>query len=301
MCKLENLDLKDRTLIISKLGKVKFYYRSIPHEDRIIDIRESRLTRINGDYYLSLTLTIARDFSMHKTSKPIGIDWGIHNLLTISDGKNECVVPNFLNYNKHGKITNIRGGKVAELWQKIAKIDKAIFRKIFINTSLDITTKSNSNNILKLMSRRFYYYQRINNIKSDYLNKTVWRIAKRNPLYIQIEDLKVAKNLKQTSSMTSKDKMLRKLIGETSSYKFRKRLKSVCIRERIELRTISPYFPSTKRCSKCGKLISIGLAERTYRCPHCGLKIDRDVNAARNILNCKDYTVLVDAFGNPVG
>jgi putative transposase len=46
------------------------------------------------------------------------------------------------------------------------------------------------------------------------------------------------------------------------------------------------YYPSTKRCSKCGNIRdSVGLSERTYICPVCGLQIDRDLNAAINLMN----------------
>ena len=46
------------------------------------------------------------------------------------------------------------------------------------------------------------------------------------------------------------------------------------------------WYPSSKTCSACGAVkAKLALAERTYRCEHCGLVMDRDVNAARNLLN----------------
>jgi putative transposase len=45
------------------------------------------------------------------------------------------------------------------------------------------------------------------------------------------------------------------------------------------------FYPSTKTCSRCGAVkAKLRLSERTYRCGHCGLVIDRDVNAACNLL-----------------
>ena len=46
---------------------------------------------------------------------------------------------------------------------------------------------------------------------------------------------------------------------------------------------INRYYPSTKKCSSCGKIKNMNLDERIYECPSCGLKIDRDLNAAINI------------------
>ena len=301
MCTFKNLDLKDRTLKILKLGKVKFYYRNLPNEDRIIDIRESRLIRINDDYYLSLTVSIARDFSMRKIHAPIGIDWGIHNLLTISDGKHEDTVSNFLKHTKHGKITKLQNSEITRLQNKIAFLNKIIDRKVKINKKRKLDDSYHTANIQKLRAKVYECYRRISNIKSDYLNKAVWSIVCKHPSYIQIEDLKVSDNIEKFPEATAKDKRLRKFILGTSPYQFRLKLESACIRERIELRVIPTEYPSTQQCSNCGELNQIDLSQRTYKCPHCGLKIDHDTNAAKNILNCKDYTVLVDAFGNPIG
>ena len=301
MCTFKNLDLVSRTLAISKLGKVIFYYRNLPNEDRIIDIRESRLIRVNGDYHLSLTVSVSRDFSMRKTSKPIGIDWGIHNLLTISDGKTEDTVENFLKHTKHGKITKLQNSEITRLQDKIAFLNKIIDRKVQINKKRKLDDPYHTKNIQKLRAKVYEYYRRIKAIKSDYLNKVVWSIVKKHPSYIQIEGLKVSDNIEKFPEATAKDKRLRKFILGTSPFMFRLKLASACIRERIELRLVPTEYPSTQQCSQCGESNSIDLSQRVYRCPHCGLKIDRDANAAKNILACKDYTVLVDAFGNPIG
>ena len=100
---------------------------------------------------------------------------------------------------------------------------------------------------------------------------------------------------------TAKDKKIRKLILGTSPFMFRQKLVSACIRERIELRAINRDFPSSQICSKCGNKQTIDLGQRTYKCKSCGLELDRDKNASKNIRKCKDYRLLVDAFGEPIG
>jgi len=58
-----------------------------------------------------------------------------------------------------------------------------------------------------------------------------------------------------------------------------------------EVRFADRYFPSTKRCSSCGQEREIDLSEREYRCesPDCGLVIDRDLNAARNLVQLFEH------------
>ena len=53
--------------------------------------------------------------------------------------------------------------------------------------------------------------------------------------------------------------------------------------EGIEVVFADRYFPSSKKCSRCGRKRHLTLNGRKYVCPHCGLVIDRDVNAARNL------------------
>ncbi len=48
---------------------------------------------------------------------------------------------------------------------------------------------------------------------------------------------------------------------------------------------VDRYEPTTQTCSFCGHRQKVELSERTFRCQNCGREIDRDVNAARNILN----------------
>ena len=52
----------------------------------------------------------------------------------------------------------------------------------------------------------------------------------------------------------------------------------------IEFVQVDQYYPSSKTCSHCGHIKKdLKLSDRTYRCPVCGLEIDRDLNAARNL------------------
>ena len=298
MCKFKHLDFTNRTLRVSKLGTVKFYYRKIRDEENIISIRESRLIRSCDQYYLSLTVVLKRKRWKPKgNTRAIGIDWGIHNLATIADGRDFDSIDNFIRMNKKsmGKVSD---GEITRLQKKIERMNQIIDRKIKINKKRkDIADPYHTSNIQKLRAKVYWCYQRISYIKDDYLNKLVWSIVKMRPMSITIEDLKVSDQLMKFPEATSKDKRLRKLISLTSPYQFKQKLISACIRERVELLMVPSDYPSSQICSHCGQKQEMPLEKRTFKCPHCGHKMDRDENAALNILNCPNKSVLVTNFG----
>ena len=297
MCKFKNLDFTNMTLRMSKLGEVKFYYRKIRDEENIIGIRESRLIRSYDQYYLSLTAVLKRKDRELKGGIPaIGIDWGVHNLATITDGHGFVTIDNFIRMNKKsmGKVSD---SEIRKLQKKIGNLQKIIDRKIKINKKHKLADPYHTNNIQKLSAKVYWCYQRISYIKSDYLNKLVWNIVKRRPRSITIEDLKISDQLMKFPEATAKDKRLRKLIALTSPYMFKQKLISACIREQIELLAVPSDYPSSQICSECGEKHEMPLEKRKFVCPHCGRKIDRDENAALNIINCPDKTVLVTGFG----
>ena len=298
MCKFKHLDFTNRTLRMSKLGEVKFYYRKIRDEENIISIRESRLIRAYDQYYLSLTLVLKRKELESKDGIPaIGIDWGVRNLATITDGKGFVTIDNFIRMNKKS-IGKVSDSEIRKLQKKIEKFQKIIDRKIKINKKRkSIADPYHTNNIQKLRAKVYWCYQRISYIKSDYLNKLVWNIVKRRPISITIEDLQVSDQLMKFPEATARDKRLRKLISLTSPYMFKQKLISACIREQVELLAVPSDYPSSQICSECGETHEMPLEKRKFVCPHCGRKIDRDENAALNIINCPDKTVLVTGFG----
>lgn len=299
---IHEIDLVDSIINVAKLSRLKFYYKSFPNVDNIrFDIpKESRIIRENGKYYLSLTLVVERDFNPVKKSKPIGIDWGLYHLLMISKGKDFYSVDNFLKKYKSHTVEN-QNSLIAKLQKEISNLNKIIDHKVKINKKRKLDDPYHTKNIQKLRSKVYSLYQRISDIKNDYLNKAVYNLVKDHPEYIAIEDLSFKDDLMKSPDGTAKDKRIRKLLLGTSPYMFRQKLVSACIRERIELRAVDKNYPSSQICSKCGTIQAIDLGKRKFKCKECGLELDRDQNASKNIRKCKDYKVLVDAFGEPVG
>ena len=96
---------------------------------------------------------------------------------------------------------------------------------------------------------------------------------------IYMEDLDIKDLLSKQKLKIHKRKMLLSSLGQITTL-----LKYKCERYGKELRKIERYYPSSQTCSKCGKTYNVKASE-IYKCPHCKTIIDRDYNAALNILN----------------
>ncbi len=138
-------------------------------------------------------------------------------------------------------------------------------------------------NIQKQVVKVQRLHQRLRNIRTDYINKTVFSIIKQKPSYITIEDLAV--------SNLMKNKHLSKAIASQKFFELKTKLMSKCKQNNIELRIVNRFYPSSKTCSNCGKVKKdLKLSDRIYKCD-CGFNIDRDLNASINLKNAKKYKI----------
>lgn len=125
-------------------------------------------------------------------------------------------------------------------------------------------------------------YAGIRNIRQDALHKLTTTIT-QNYTDIGLEDLNV-------KGMLSNSKLARS-IADMGFYEFRRQLeyKAKLYGNHIEL--ADRWFPSSKRCSACGAVKKeLSLSDRLYRCDDCGLEIDRDHNAAKNLFSTVSST-----------
>ena len=145
---------------------------------------------------------------------------------------------------------------------------------------------SECKNIQKQKLKVARIYERLTRIRTEYNRKALYSLVlERKPSSIVIEDLAV-RNL-------MKNRHLSKAISKAQWYQSRLYLGSLCKKLGIELRLVDRFYPSSKLCSDCGfKYKDLKLSERFWTCSNCGSKHDRDVNAAINLGQCKQYTVL---------
>ena len=142
-------------------------------------------------------------------------------------------------------------------------------------------TATASANIQKLKVQKLYH--RLDNIRTDYINKTIAEIVKTKPSYITIEDLNV--------SGMMKNKHLSKAVASQKLYEFRTKLKVKCDANGIELRIVDRWYPSSKLCHRCGAIKKdLKLSDRIYKCD-CGYIEDRDFNASLNLRDAVTYGI----------
>ena len=223
-------------------------------------------------YYVSI-LVEERDIKISNTNNEgVGIDLGIKYFAICSNGNK------FKNINKTSTVKKIE--------KKLKREQRKLSRKY---ESLKIRNKNikegraTRQNIQKQVVKVQKLHQRLTNIRTDYINKTVFSIVKQKPSYITIEDLAVSNMMK--------NKHLSKAIASQKFFEFKTKLMSKCKENNIELRIVDRFYPSSKTCSQCGKIKKdLKLSNRIYKC-NCGLDIDRDLNASINLKNAKEYKI----------
>jgi putative transposase len=136
-------------------------------------------------------------------------------------------------------------------------------------------------NIHKQVLKVQKIHHRIDNIRTDYINKTIVEIVKAKPSYITIEDLNVKEMMK--------NRHLSKAVASQKFYEFRTKLEAKCREIGKELRVVDRWYPSSKLCHECGRVKKdLRLSDRIYKCS-CGYTEDRDLNAALNLRDALTY------------
>ncbi|EIF6167267.1 transposase [Clostridium perfringens] len=223
-------------------------------------------------YYVSILVEETYIKISNPNNEGLGIDLGIKEFAICSNGNK------FKNINKTSTVKKIE--------KKLKREQRKLSRKY---ESLKIRNKNikegraTRQNIQKQVVKVQRLHQRLANIRTDYINKTVFSIVKQKPSYITIEDLAVSNMMK--------NKHLSKAISSQKFFEFKTKLMSKCKQNNIELRIVDRFYPSSKTCSNCGKIKKdLKLSDRIYKCD-CGFTIDRDLNASINLKNAKEYKI----------
>ena len=236
---------------------VRVKFRKIP--DHVLNTRVSW----DGKYwYLSYAYETPAPPKPRKYGATLGIDIGIKNLAVVSDGRTYDNV----NYGKEVKKLEKRKRHLQRRLSKKLESNRQGTR--FVHTS-------NSN---KLQRKVALLNRKLTNVRSTYIDEVIKDILSARPKLIVIEDLNVRGMMK--------NRHLARSIANQKFAEFANKLCRKCEEAGIGLVEADRWFPSSKTCSGCGfKKQNLSLAERTYVCEHCGLVIDRDLNAALNLAN----------------
>mgnify|MGYP002671534455 FL=1 len=195
-----------------------------------------------------------------------------------------------LNYEqKEPKVTfNVESSqRLAEMYpdiyQKFCTVQKQSPRFSLKKENLKKGESTQKANIQKQRLKVQKLHHKIDNIRTDHINKTIAEIVKTKPSYITIEDLNVKGMMK--------NRHLSKAVASQKFYEFRIKLQAKCNENGMELRVANRWYPSSKTCHCCKNIRKdLKLSDRIFKCA-CGYIEDRDFNAALNLRDAMTYEV----------
>lgn len=251
--KFGGFEVFEKHLKIKKLGKVRAV---ISMDIGDISSVSSITIRKNADDTYYALLTVCRDIEVEKKEplKIVGLDYKSDGLYVSSDGD---------------VGTNHKYYRESEM--KIAKIQRELERKCG-----GVKGQPNSKNYDKQLKKLNKAFNKVKNQRKDNLHKLSTEIANNY-------DVVVVEDISMTQIVEDKRMHLGKSTYDNGYYNFVSMLDYKLKERGKKLLKINRYFPSTKKCSGCGKLKEMNISDRVYECSNCGLIIDRDLNAAINI------------------
>lgn len=244
------VSVKDGYVKLPKLGWTRV--RGLPSEikGKILSATVSRTK--TGKYFVSVACENVEVNELPKTHKTTGLDLGISSLITFSDGTQ---LPSFA-FSKKSQ-------------DKIIRMQQQLSCK-----------KKDSNNYYKLLHKIAIEFEKLCNRRTDAYNKLSLQIVKDYDL-IGTEDLSVKSLLMHSShslafniSDAAWGELIR-MISYKADWYGKQHVK------------VGKYFPSSQLCNHCGYINAAlkDLSIREWTCPKCGQVHNRDINAAKNILD----------------
>ena len=292
-----------RIIKLPILGRMRITeYKYLPSLE---SISSGRIIREYDKYYVIFIYDSYQN-ALNTSDIELGIDLGLKKYGVIATKMGDIYnIPHFKDTKNYKSI-----------FDKIIRLQQIISHKAEINYAKKLheylsTHEKEPNTITKNIMKGESYKtsrirclqrkvrrlkQKLTNIRKDFIYNLVYFLTVRTkPRKITIENLDISEMIKHNGTI---DTTLHRYIGESRFYLFKTHLVNKLTEcKSIMLRIADKYFASSKTCSKCGhKKKDLTLSDRMYVCDHCGLVIDRDENAAINLLNMKDKSCIVYTF-----
>lgn len=213
-------------------------------------IKSATISQVpSGKYYVSV-LVETEHIPLERINNSIGIDLGIKDLLITSNGE---------------KFDNLKLTKKYE--KKLAKEQRKLSHKV-----------KGSNNYQKQRIKFAKVYEKIKNTRLDYLHKISHKLISESQVIVS-EDLAISNMVKNHN--------LSKSILDCGWYELTRQLSYKSDWNNRQYIKINRFYASSQTCNYCGYVNSNtkDLSVRKWTCPQCGAIHDRDINAAKNILN----------------
>lgn len=238
--------LLDSVVQLSKIGKIKIkLHRPIEGTIRTCTIKRTR----TGKWFMSFSCEIRCKSSVQTVEPAIGIDMGLESFVTLSNGE---------------QVENPRFFRQEE--NKLAKAQRRFSRR----TEASGKAKTRARKIVARI------HERISNKRHNFSHQLTRKIIDRFNTVV-VEDLSI--NNIQKNNFRS----INKSIGDAAWQMFLELLVFKAEYAGKHCIQVNPAYTS-QICSKCGTRHKLKLSDRTYHCPNCNLSLNRDVNAAINIL-----------------
>jgi len=248
---------------IERIGKVKYKTDFELPQGTGHKFGNVRISMKNGKWFLSFCMECENQ-APQLTDKVMGIDLGVKDLATVAIDDEQLV---FGNINKSRKMRFLE--------KQIRHLRRTISRKYEANRVGRRYVKTN--NILRCEDKLHRLLARQTDIRSNYIHQTTHKLVSMLPMRITMEDLNVQGMMK--------NRHLSKAVQQQCFYEFRRQMQYKCEWASIELIFADRFYPSSKTCSCCGNVKhDLKLSDRTYTCSCCGAVIDRDYNAAINLM-----------------
>ncbi len=227
------------------------------------------ITKRASKYFISVIVYEESTRDYRNCNEGIGADWGISTYLTCS---------NSTSYENINKTT-----KIKKLEKNLKRQQRALNRKY--EAKKKEKRDRVSNNYIKNKDKVSKLHYRLEQIRNSYINKCIDDIVRKKPKFVSIENLNVKGMVK--------NRHLSKATLQNKPYYFKQTLTQKCTKHNIEVREVGRFYPSSKLCSICNtKNNMLRLKDRNWKCSSCGAEHQRDYNAAVNLKNCKEYTLL---------
>ena len=255
---------------IEKIGKVRYQYDTcfMPGKDAF-KVSNPRIKHTDNTWILSFGIereNQAPGNSPDLTGKSLGIDLGINTTATVSFGGK---ISDYPNINKSGRVRRLE--------RKLRHVQRNLSRKYKVNNKRDSNKQyEQTNGVRKTKALKQKIESKLTDIRNNYTHQTTHELVSMLPKRVVMEDLSV-KNM-------MKNKHLSKAIQDQKWTEFIRQMKYKSEWRGIEFIQAGKFYPSSKLCSGCGAVKKgLKLNDRVYICDECGLKINRDFNAALNL------------------
>lgn len=186
-----------------------------------------------------------------------------------------------LNIDKRIQLSNGKVFRAPDIEKEIRQLKRAQRKTVKDRERLRDLQKTNpdatpSKRSIKRAEKYQKKARKISNITENFIQTSTKEIIKMNPSAVVMENL-------DNNDMVSEHYMAKQIAPKHCNfYRIREVMEQKCNMYGIEFKLADKTYPSSQLCSNCGYRQKIGTS-KIYKCPNCGMEIDRDLNAAKNL------------------